>query len=164
MGSASTRPSAASTSTRSTESGSTRDRISLSASSTVSTRLLYYTPPRSAGGGGGGAPPGHASRYRGGVGWGGLGRGVTAEPGGGGAANPRPRRRVRVGGGGGPPPGTPFGRYGGGWGGVFWARAPRTTGAGGATPPPAPSRPRRCCERVPKSTSRLRAVVQCVAG
>src|SRR2546426_3698992 len=47
MGSASTRPSAASTSTRSTESGSTRERICSSASSTVSTSLLYYTPPRS---------------------------------------------------------------------------------------------------------------------
>src|SRR5438093_13483968 len=57
MGSASTRPSAASTSTRSTESGSTRERICSSASSTVSTSLLYYAPPGSAGGGDGWAPP-----------------------------------------------------------------------------------------------------------
>src|SRR5439155_488906 len=64
MGSASTRPSAASTSTRSTESGSTRERICSSASSTVSTSLLYYTAPGSAGGGDGCAPRDHASRYR----------------------------------------------------------------------------------------------------
>src|SRR2546426_3688017 len=95
MGSASTRPSAASTSTRSTESGSTRDRISLSASSTVSTRLLYYTPPRSAGGGGGGAPPDHPRPYRAGVGWGGLAQGTLTTRGGGGTPLPPPSRPPR---------------------------------------------------------------------
>src|SRR6266446_56161 len=116
MGSASTRPSAASTSTRSTESGSTRDRISLSASSTVSTRLLYYTPPRSAGGRDGCAPRDHASRYRARLNW------------------------------------------------VVLAQATLTTRFAGGTPVPAPQPTAAMLLAVPKSTSRLRAVVQCVAG
>src|SRR2546426_1038784 len=63
MGSASTRPRAAITSTRSTANGSTRERICPSASSTVNTPLLYYTGSP-LGAGHGGAPRDPCSQGR----------------------------------------------------------------------------------------------------